>query len=312
LLIGRMEKSSAVLSGLDTQIFPVFAFERDFRYDHVDHFFANNVWIPLVIIPIYIGFVFLGRARMEKRSAFGLRAPLVAWNLFLTLLSVAMALRIVPDLITRLRRFGFRFTVCDHQYSDGPTGFWVFVFVASKAPELVDTIFLILRKKPVILLHWYHHWTVLLYTWHGFGNRVPIGLWFAAMNCVVHSFMYFYYFLTSLGYHPSWNVILTLGQIIQMVMGTFITVYDAFFSHCSNEVDTWGGLIMYFSYFLLFTHLFWQMYCTGKPRKGKKSATAAQPLVSVSERASDAANLVHAVLSEEYEANAGNSHTKSH
>jgi hypothetical protein len=37
----------------------------------------------------------------------------------------------------------------------GTTGLWVFVFTASKVPELLDTMFLVLRKKPVILLHWY-------------------------------------------------------------------------------------------------------------------------------------------------------------
>lgn len=37
-----------------------------------------------------------------------------------------------------------------------------------------------------------------------------------ALNATVHSFMYFYYFLTSRGYRPSWNLLLTLGQIIQV------------------------------------------------------------------------------------------------
>lgn len=40
------------------------------------------------------------------------------------------------------------------------------MFVFSKVPELGDTVFIILRKRPLIFLHWYHHVTVLLYTWH--------------------------------------------------------------------------------------------------------------------------------------------------
>lgn len=40
-------------------------------------------------------------------------------------------------------------------YTDPLTGYWGWMFVMSKAPELGDTMFLILRKRPVIFLHWY-------------------------------------------------------------------------------------------------------------------------------------------------------------
>lgn len=44
-------------------------------------------------------------------------------------------------------------------------GFWATMFVLSKVPELGDTIFIVLRKQPLIFLHWYHHATVLVYSW---------------------------------------------------------------------------------------------------------------------------------------------------
>ena len=53
--------------------------------------------------------------------------------------------------------------------------------------ELVDTLWLTLRKAPVIFLHWYHHVTVLLYCWHSYSSQIGTGLWFAAMNYSVHS-----------------------------------------------------------------------------------------------------------------------------
>ena len=48
------------------------------------------------------------------------------------------------------------------------SGFWATMFVLSKVPELGDTIFIVLRKQPLIFLHWYHHATVLVYSWSVF------------------------------------------------------------------------------------------------------------------------------------------------
>lgn len=39
-------------------------------------------------------------------------------------------------------------------YGDNATGFWCLIFAVSKVFELLDTVFVILRKKPLIFLHW--------------------------------------------------------------------------------------------------------------------------------------------------------------
>lgn len=44
--------------------------------------------------------------------------------------------------------------------------FWTTMFSFSKAIELVDTAFVVLRKRPLIFLHYYHHATVLVYVWY--------------------------------------------------------------------------------------------------------------------------------------------------
>ena len=34
--------------------------------------------------------------------------------------------------------------------------------ISSQIPELLDTVFLVLQKKRVIFLHWFHHVTVMM------------------------------------------------------------------------------------------------------------------------------------------------------
>ena len=59
---------------------------------------------------------------------------------------------------------------------------WVALFIYSKFFELIDTVLLLLASRSVILLHWWHHLTVLLYCWHAYSTRPGTGLWYAAMN----------------------------------------------------------------------------------------------------------------------------------
>jgi elongation of very long chain fatty acids protein 6 len=38
--------------------------------------------------------------------------------------------------------------------------------MASKVPETIDTLFIVLRRQKLIFLHWYHHATVLVYCFY--------------------------------------------------------------------------------------------------------------------------------------------------
>ena len=146
------------------------------------------------------------------KDGFKLRNVWALWNLVLAGFSLLGVVRTVPYLLWHLNEYGFNFTTCEDSQlwflrhdETNPTGFWVTLFIYSKIPELVDTLFLVLQKKDVIFLHWFHHVTVLLYCWHAFANWTASGLWFVAMNFSVHSIMYFYYFLAISGFKVSPN-----------------------------------------------------------------------------------------------------------
>ena len=61
----------------------------------------------------------------------------------------------------------------------GAVGLWLFLFIMSKFPELIDTAFIVLKKGVLIFLHWYHHITVLLFCWQSYATRSSTGIYFA-------------------------------------------------------------------------------------------------------------------------------------
>uniref|UniRef100_A0A7S1MTL2 Elongation of fatty acids protein n=1 Tax=Neobodo designis TaxID=312471 RepID=A0A7S1MTL2_NEODS len=243
--------------------------------------------LPFYAAFLYVGMVFGGQAWMKDRAAFNLKPLFIVWNLILATFSIYGASVSVPYLFDHLTTRGFRFTVCHSSFewwANGPVGLWMAVFGLSKIPELMDTVFLVFQKKPVIFLHWYHHTTVMLYCWHAYLHGVAPGLWFASMNFFVHSIMYGYYFMMNLSnvtrkiVKPLAQTITTL-QLLQMVVG--MTAIVAAFYYLDNHPDSCAidransrmGLIMYTSYFILFASLFKKLYLTPKPKgaKGKKA-----------------------------------------
>jgi hypothetical protein len=96
----------------------------------------------------------------------------------------------------------------------------------------LDTFFIIIHKKKLIFLHWYHHITVLLYCWHSYVTTSPPGIFFCVMNYGVHSLMYCYYFLMALHCKPAWlpPMVITAAQISQMVVGVAVTLAGIYYS----------------------------------------------------------------------------------
>lgn len=263
----------------------------------------ETAWIPVVLSVLYVVLCFGGQALMKNHRGFDkeLRKPLAYWSIFLAAFSVAGSLRTVPMLFKILMERGVVHLVCGDTRFDwlekNPASFWTLVFCLSKIPELVDTAFIVLRKKELITLHWYHHFTVMLFCWQAWVTCSVNGIIYAAMNLTVHGVMYTFYALTALGYRPTtFAMFITMGQIVQMIVGTAVTTYvtiDKLIWHpvksfdFSLTVPEWffdpyphpdggechvtsgnalAGLVMYGSYLVLFVLFFISTYC----KKGGK------------------------------------------
>ena len=248
-------------------------FEKEYSVDYFINFMKDDHYvIPLLAVGAYVLFIFvLGPWYMKDKEGYTLNKPLAIWNLSLSLFSFYGVSRTVPYLLYRIFTETFEDTVCRpaHLYASGSVGLATGLFILSKIPELIDTVFLVLKKKPVIFLHWYHHITVLLYCWNSYVTESGAGLYFVSMNYCVHAMMYFYFFLMALRSIPQWYnpFPLTVFQITQMVVGTTVVSSCIYYHNygskeykyylgtqkCHNLISNlYAGGIMYASYLYLF------------------------------------------------------------
>ena len=160
-------------------------------------------------------------------------------------------------------------------------GYWGYIFALSKLVEFGDTFFIVLRKQPLIFLHWYHHIVTFLYTWLAYVEEAEYGKMFALLNLIVHSFMYTYYTFKAMGYRlPKWLAMtITLTQLSQMFVGTFLAVLIYYYVYVAKlkchltSLNITITTIMYISYAILFARFFIQTYLSDKPVKNIEKET---------------------------------------
>jgi len=273
--------STGIWAAVD-MLYP-FSWEKEFVGSEVTAFCRKWWWVSYAAASAYLIALWMGSSHMEHVEPYDLRRPLAAWNLLLAVFSFVGAVRTVPHLFLMLGSQGFQYTLCRSSmvgYLNGPSGFWLALFIFSKYGELLDTAFLVWHKKSVGFLHWYHHCSVLLYCWHAYYWEMPTGIYFCAMNYTVHAIMYFYYFLAAVCQKPpKWAMMVTILQLSQMACGVAITLshinilLNDKVAHCDGHIpNLTAALAMYASYFILFAQFLFKRFFSPKGKGAKKVA----------------------------------------
>jgi len=284
------------------ELWPIFvkAFTAVKGYSPTDFKFVSGV-TPLstlketatALIAYYI-IVFGGRELMKKRKAFVLNGPFMIHNFYLTAISGILLVLFIEQLLSTVVKNGIFFAICDHK------GGWTKELVVlyylnyiTKYIELIDTVFLVLKKKPLTFLHTYHHGaTALLCYTQLIGNTavswVPITL-----NLTVHVVMYWYYFQSARGIRIWWKKYITMLQIFQFVIDLGF-VYFASYTYFASTYFQWmpnagkcageefaafAGMGILSSYLLLFISFYFATYRkeqkSGKVRPRRSTSTTA-------------------------------------
>jgi len=253
-------------------------------------FFAQHWELPLIAIGVYCLMLVVLPPIMKDREAIKPRKLISIWNFGLAIFSWCGAYCVIPHLLygpcghmgketCGLISGSMYKSMCTHAtwYGHGNAGMFTALFIASKIPELVDTFWLIIGKSPVILLHWYHHISVLMYCWHAYAFQTSIGIYFAGMNYCVHAIMYSYYAMTQWSLETRaivkpFAMAITFLQIAQMFGGIFVVCMSQYYKYglglpCSTtDSNTVAAILMYISYCILFIQLFVGRYA-GKKKK---------------------------------------------
>ena len=228
------------------------------------HYSIYFVIIYLLLIRILKNWVKL------RGKPYDLRRPMIVWNASMAVFSTLGVIRCLPQFIQILTSKGLTASYCQADFfHDARLVLWYTLFDLSKLPELIDTLFIVLRGGKLIYLHWVHHALTLMFCWYTHGSVPATAQWMVNMNNLAHSLMYTHYALSSMQFAVPVliRISITTIQTIQMAFGIYF--HTAIISRrlftpeqpcdCSFN-NAVVGLSMYLLYLILFGNYFIRTY----------------------------------------------------
>lgn len=259
------------MSGKSSRYERLLSLDVDDAFDGIAYadMIKNNMQVVLSICICYVMLVFWGQSVMKDRKAFNLKSVSIGWNSFLAIFSFICFFKFTHETIDVWTKSDVHGVICDAPPAKGSHAFWQLLFIASKVWEFGDTALLVLRKRPVIFLHWYHHTSVLMLSCFIGGRNSPLRRVFANVNSGIHAIMYTYYAFASYGLRAPKMVSMSITsiQLLQMVIGVYVCVSSLTSCSFQENSSAYFSLLIYFSYLVLFANFFIQAYCNRKEKK---------------------------------------------
>jgi len=215
--------------------------------------------------------IFAIKWAMRNLKPFDLQLPLNIWNGILAVFSIIGFVAVTPAFLGDIWSKGISYTYTDigRSHTANSAGYWTFLWCVSKIPELLDTIFIVLRKRPLMFMHWYHHALTGYFAFVTYHEENAYLIWVVWLNYLVHSFMYSYYMLRSLRFRvpPQVARAITFGQIVQFLITHAVMAHLAFLCFTQPQrqfaVTLKGfmvGAIMEVTYLVLWFRFFYISY----------------------------------------------------
>ncbi|KDR69578.1 hypothetical protein GALMADRAFT_271961 [Galerina marginata CBS 339.88] len=233
----------------------------------------------------YLGIIFSIQAFMKTRQPLKLTALFQLHNVMLTSGSLILLVLMLEEILPIIWNHGFHNALCGEQAWTARMECYYLINYYFKYLELLDTVFLVLKKKPLQFLHVFHHSATALLCYTQLNGKTSISWAVITLNLAVHVVMYYYYYATAGGAKFWWKKYLTTMQITQFVIdlglvyfGTYellaFTRYPSLptLGNCSgSEGAAVFGCALLTSYLGLFINFYFQTY--KKPASTKKASS---------------------------------------
>ncbi|KAI1732825.1 GNS1/SUR4 family domain-containing protein [Ditylenchus destructor] len=252
-------------------------FFKEYDYGEAKQWLMDHEGFLLKCVAAYVVSIFSIKYVMSNKKPFDLITPLILWNALLAVFSIAGFVQMTPTFVKICQQQGVQqtYTKITELQTGKVAGYWAFLWVVSKIPELIDTLFIVARKKPLMLMHWYHHALTGYFAFVNFYEDNAYSVWVVYMNYFIHSFMYAYYCARALHIKipPQFAQLLTGAQIVQFVITHVVMGHLLYLLSTTNnkyDVTPKGyiiGAIMEVSYLLLWFRFYYISYIRGGGKK---------------------------------------------
>eukprot|EP00128_Syssomonas_multiformis_P018731 Colp12_sorted_trinity150504_noHs@31374 len=222
---------------------------------------------------LYIVYINAFQAFMKNRQPLKLKGLSVFHNFFMSAASAYMMWGMLKTVLGNWSQQNWNMDCmfCDPQNSLSQGGdFYFHLFYLSKFYEYIDTGFLIVRKKPVIFLHSFHHFITPSIVWSAWLFPVASNWIGPITNAFVHVVMYAYYGLAEFGLSRSLGKYVTWIQLTQFMGNLFLFVFVGLrIFECKGNPAAWCWIyVQYIGFLILFFRFYFNRQ---KKMKASKS-----------------------------------------
>ncbi|KAG2111357.1 GNS1/SUR4 membrane protein [Suillus clintonianus] len=243
-----------------------------------------STW-PVVstLIAFYLVSILTTREFMKNRPSLKLQTLFRFHNVLLSTGSLVLLLLIAEEVVSVWMEVGTYDSMCAPSSWTDKLEFYYIVNYYFKYYEFLDTLFLVLKKKPLTFLHVFHHASTVLLAFVQLNGKLSPSWTVVSINLLVHVVMYYYYYATAGGAKFWWKKYLTAMQIIQFIIDLFIFYFGLYqhyvhkyfpalphFGDCSgSEPAALFGCALLTSYLMLFVDFYMRTYSTTPSSKVK-------------------------------------------